>query len=339
VKVNSNNEWGELRSVVVGTALNANFPTKDIIYTKSMEGGAWKKSPPPSGPPIEQVINETEEDLSKLVQMFKQFGVEVHRPEPIDFTKTVSTTDWETDGQFAYCPRDTHLVVGDMVIETPMHVRARQHEAVILDTIRRNAIKDGARWISAPTPRLLEHENIIDGKFQLNEYEPVFDAANVCRINNDLIYLVSSSGNRLGAQWLQSILGSEYKVHICDNLYNSAHIDSTIVPIANGTVVLNAGRINNDNLPEVFSDWDKIYVNADDLVPREFHEYPYASKWIGINMLAINSKTVIVDEIQHKLINTLEQKNFNVIPLPLRHSRTLGGGFHCVTLDLERNND
>jgi len=25
-----------------------------------------------------------------------------------------------------------------------------------------------------------------------------------------------------------------------------------------------------------------------------------------------------------------------VIPLELRHSRTLGGGFHCVTLDLQR---
>jgi hypothetical protein len=25
-----------------------------------------------------------------------------------------------------------------------------------------------------------------------------------------------------------------------------------------------------------------------------------------------------------------------VIPLELRHSRTLGGGFHCVTLDLHR---
>ena len=34
----------------------------------------------------------------------------------------------------------------------------------------------------------------------------------------------------------------------------------------------------------------------------------------------------------------LEQRGFTVIPLELRHSRTLGGGFHCVTLDLVRSN-
>jgi N-dimethylarginine dimethylaminohydrolase len=122
-------------------------------------------------------------------------------------------------------------------------------------------------------------------------------------------------------------------------MYNSSHIDSTIVPIAEGTVLLNANRVNEDNVPSVFDGWDKIYVNEEDVIPRNFHEYPYASKWIGINMLAINPTTVIVDEIQTKLITTLEKKNFTVVPLPLRHSRTLGGGFHCVTLDLEREDD
>jgi glycine amidinotransferase/scyllo-inosamine-4-phosphate amidinotransferase 1 len=36
------------------------------------------------------------------------------------------------------------------------------------------------------------------------------------------------------------------------------------------------------------------------------------------------------------LIKILEENKFTVIPLELRHSRTLGGGFHCVTLDLVR---
>jgi N-dimethylarginine dimethylaminohydrolase len=53
-------------------------------------------------------------------------------------------------------------------------------------------------------------------------------------------------------------------------------------------------------------------------------------------MLAVDPHTVILDRRQHKLIATLEQCNFTVIPLELRHSRTLGGGFHCVTLDLWR---
>ena len=51
------------------------------------------------------------------------------------------------------------------------------------------------------------------------------------------------------------------------------------------------------------------------------------------------SNTVIVDKHQYNLIKTLEQHKFTTIPLELRHSRTLGGGFHCVTLDLLRSSD
>ena len=338
MKILSNNEWDTLKSVVVGTAINANFPTKDEIYTASMNEGGWTKTPPPEGVPPEQVIEESEEDLELLCSTLTNFGVNVYRPSPIAFSKTVSTMDWTTDGQYAYCPRDTHLVIGDIVIEAPMSTRSRQHEAIIFDYIRREAIEDNAKWISAPRPRLLCDENIFDDKFVLNEYEPVFDAANICRINNDLIYLVSSSGNRMGAKWLQNVLGDQYNIHICD-MYKSSHIDSTIVPISEGTVVLNANRVNKDNIPGVFKDWDQIYIKQEDIIPRDFYEYPYASAWIGINMLAINPTTVIVDDIQTNIIDILEKHGFNVIPLPLRHSRTMGGGFHCVTLDLERSDD
>ena len=34
--------------------------------------------------------------------------------------------------------------------------------------------------------------------------------------------------------------------------------------------------------------------------------------------------------------NRIEDYNIESIPMPMRHSRTLGGGFHCVTLDLKR---
>jgi len=53
-------------------------------------------------------------------------------------------------------------------------------------------------------------------------------------------------------------------------------------------------------------------------------------------MLVVNPHTVIVDKDQPMLIEILELNDFTVIPMQLRHSRTLGGGFHCVTLDLHR---
>ena len=53
-------------------------------------------------------------------------------------------------------------------------------------------------------------------------------------------------------------------------------------------------------------------------------------------MLMVNPNLAVVDKHQENLINTLRSLNVDVILLELRHSRTLGGGFHCVTLDLCR---
>jgi N-dimethylarginine dimethylaminohydrolase len=130
------------------------------------------------------------------------------------------------------------------------------------------------------------------------------------------------------------MLGKKYRVHIIDNLYSYAHIDSTISVLRDGVVVLNGSRVNENNCPKLFQGWTKIYVN--DVVPQTFFNYPYASKWIALNMFSIDPKTVIVDQNQTDLIRRLEQIGQTVVPLELRHSRTLGGGFHCVTLDLER---
>jgi N-dimethylarginine dimethylaminohydrolase len=106
------------------------------------------------------------------------------------------------------------------------------------------------------------------------------------------------------------------------------------MPLREGLVLLNASRVNESNCPRVFDTWQKVWVQ--DVVARDFYQYPYASKWIGMNLLVVNSHTVIVDTIQQPLIETLRDLNFDVIELELRHSRTLGGGFHCVTLDLSR---
>ena len=61
-----------------------------------------------------------------------------------------------------------------------------------------------------------------------------------------------------------------------------------------------------------------------------------SSDAIGVNLLSVNEKLVIVDENQTELIKTLLRYGIESIPMPMRHQRTLGGGFHCVTLDLKR---
>ena len=126
----------------------------------------------------------------------------------------------------------------------------------------------------------------------------------------------------------------DVEIELC-NFYAGVHIDSTIVALREGLVMLNAARVRPDSVPKVFEHWDKIWV--DEVVAQNFYQYPYASKWIAMNMLTVDPNTVIVDKYQTELMRKLEQRNFTVIPLELRQSRTLGGGFHCVTLDLVRS--
>jgi arginine deiminase len=71
------------------------------------------------------------------------------------------------------------------------------------------------------------------------------------------------------------------------------------------------------------------------------HDADYLSKsigsdWIDMNLFSISPDLVVVDRDQTDLIKLLEKRGLDVIPLKLRHSRMLGGGFHCATLDIRR---
>ena len=160
----------------------------------------------------------------------------------------------------------------------------------------------------------------------------VLDAANVCRLGDKMLFLESASGNRAAYEWLCGQFPN-VEIELC-NFYAGVHIDSTIVPLREGLVMLNASRVQPHTVPKVFDRWDKIWIH--DVVPQQFYQYPYASKWIAMNLLVVDPRTVIVDQNQTDIIKILNNYGFDTVPLQLRHSRTLGGGFHCVTLDILR---
>lgn len=305
MKIHSFNEWDCLKEIVVGTATAAHWPVNNPSFRAQSETTAWRDTPLPSGPVPDWIIEETNQDLDRLVTVLTQAGVTTHRPSDLNFAAQ--------DGMYNYCPRDRLLIAGDVIVDPAMQHSCRDMEIQAL-----TAVTDSNTVISMPR----------DGTMML-------DAANICRLGNTWLYLESASGNRAAAVWLQAQF-PEINIELC-NFYAGVHIDSTIAALRDGLVVLNASRVNETNCPAVFKDWQKIWVN--DCVPQSFYQYPYASKWIGLNMLSIDSNTVIVDAAQTDLIRQIQKHRIEVIPLTLRHSRTLGGGFHCVTLDTWRQND
>jgi len=304
--IGSYNEWDPLRSVVVGSAKYANWPTTDPVFGQEASKTTWTETPVPAGPVPEWIVSEADEDLLTLAQTLHNLGIKTERPAPRNFPVT--------GGMYNYCPRDRLLVYGNTIVDCAMMYPCRDQEIECLDSVM-SRCHDIRRM-----PR---------------DAGMVFDAANVCRLVDDWLFLESATGNRAAYDWLCAQFPN-VNIELC-NFYSGVHIDSTIVPLREGLVMLNASRVTEATVPRCLESWQKIWVT--DVVAQDFYQYPYASKWIAMNMLAVDPSTVIVDRNQIDLIKTLEQHKFTVIPLELRHSRTLGGGFHCVTLDLIRQSN
>ena len=325
-----------------------------------------------------------QEDLDNLAAAIASFGVKVHRPKVHDLGRTYSTPFWQSTGNNVYNVRDLHLVVGNTVIETPSYLRSRYFEAVALYHIWYDYFEEGFRWICGPRPRLdrevsepyyrdegervltkedLRYIELTGGRIEklhrLNENEIVFEAANTVRMGRDLLYLVSSSGNHKSARWLQSVLGDEYRVHTTEDIYRSSHIDSTVLCLRPGLVMLNSTRVNDKNCPRLFDKWEKIWF--EDVAPTSQPELDFqkevrdplakqleaigfktnlndmSSPWVGMNFLSLDPQTVVVDERQTNLMRVLEQRGFTIVPVRMRHIYTQGGGIHCATLDTVRD--
>jgi N-dimethylarginine dimethylaminohydrolase len=337
--VSVHNEWDPLEEMIVGIADGARVSSPDSgLYALDYAEHLEEEEEIPTGPHERQVIEEANEDLATFVEVLEANGVTVRRPDPVDHGRPFGTPDWATDGQFSYCPRDVLLTIGDTLIETPMPLRARYFESIPYRDILLDYFRRGANWISAPKPRLLEESYSLEPQngSRLSNLEPVFDAANVLRVGRDLLYLISSSGNMLGAQWLQRAVGPGYRVHPLPGIYDGTHIDTTVAVVRSGLVVLNPERISEDQVPSVFSEWEVIWCTEP--VDSGWHgPYPRSSIWQAMNFVMVNPELAVVNELQLPLIRALEDHGVEVLPLPMRQARTLSGGFHCVSLDIRRS--
>jgi N-dimethylarginine dimethylaminohydrolase len=303
VKISTKNEYGELKSIILGSMENFQWPENDKEFNEGIARSTYHETLTPGKPPV-QVINEAREDLETLSLIMEDRDIEVHRP-------VISTTHW------AYSARDILLTVGNKIIQCPTPFSSRANELELYPFIKETECE----IIKAPRP--------------LTEHDPIFDAANVLKMDDKLLYSVSHSANEAGADWLQHQVGTEFEVikwRVVE--HDITHIDSTLLSLSKDTVLVNASRVKHDQLPDFMQHYTKIWI--DDVRPRSFYHFPYASKWIGMNVLSLDPDTVIVDEIQTELKEKLQGAGYKIITTAMRQSRTLGGGFHCVTNDLER---
>lgn len=317
----STNEWDKLKKVIVGVPDYATIPHMDKSLRTINYAGIEDTSKVKVGPYPQKVIDEANEDLEIFCNFLRNEGVKVLRPnrEPTDY--------------YNYCPRDSVFLHSDLAIATPQPLRSRRGNWRSFKHHLKNVEEIPCSYHDG----LYNEECIGDPSIlALTELTPAFDAANIIRANDDVLYLLSNSGNQSGATLLQKRLGERSTVRVVKDIYTFVHIDTTVAFLREGLLMVNPTRVKSpDMLPYPFNTWD--IINAPDPVDIGYYmDYNNASEWCNMNLFSVSPNLVALEEHQHPTRKILETYGIDCAMLPMRQQRTLSGGFHCVTLDLER---
>jgi glycine amidinotransferase len=346
--VSSYNEWDPLEEVIVGTVRGSVETAFEPSLAPFFPPGTIE--PPVGGRHDPDELAQAEAQLDGFARLLEEQGVVVRRPAPVDHEVSVRTPDFEAPyGHGQACPRDVLLVVGDEIIEAPMAQRGRFFEYRAYRDLLTHYFRNGARWTTAPKPRMgdeLYHLDYLDGGIEydhathplLTEVEPAFDAACFARCGRDIFWQPDLVSNDFGAAWLQRHLGNDFTIHVMEFVYATPqHIDTTFVPVRPGLAIANRDRPCTNGMDEFFerNGWRIVYgppsVRA--ALPSPAHD---VSNWISLNILMLDPHTAVVESAEEPLIELLEQLDCRVLHCDFDKVYKFGGGFHCCTVDVRR---
>jgi glycine amidinotransferase len=343
--VRSYNEWDPLEEVVVGRLEGATIPSNHLTVSFNIPQRMTKIYKLLAGRRYPRfVVRAAQRELDEFVHILEAEGVTVRRPAVADFSVTYKTPHWRSKGFCAACPRDGLLVVGEEIIEAPMAWRSRYFEMDVYRPLLKEYSARGAKWTAAPRPELVDqlynhdYRPPAEGEpipFVVNEYEPVFDAADFVRCGRDLFGIRSNVTNESGIHWLRTHLGDRFRVTLLETRCRQPmHIDSSLMPLAPGKLLVNPDYIDPSSLPPMFASWDILIAPEPNAVPWRIPSM--CSRWLSINVLMLDEKRVIVERSQESLIKKLEDWGFEPIPCSFANYAPFGGSFHCATLDVRR---
>ena len=349
--VRSNNEWGTLKEVIVGNTYLANLPGLELSFklffhdnifsdvfgndVYSQKGKSWK------GEIKKEYVDEHEEDIDNMCKVLEGESIRVLRPTRLSGIQGFKTPYWKSGMVPALNIRDQAIIIDDEIIETTPQIRSRYFENDLLKSIFMDYFYKGSKWTHMPKPMLTD--NSFDVSYQEKQgfevekqdnpydigYEIMLDGAQCLRFNQDIVVNCSNKNHLLGVEWL--------KRHLTDRIFHvirmtDNHIDSTMLPLREGTLLVNPRKFKPDELPYFLKKWKRI------VAPEPEHQDTLlASKYIDMNVLSLDPQKVMVSSSYTSLIRVLEKNGFIPVPVQLRHRRLFGGGFHCITLDTIRD--
>ena len=347
--VNSFSEWDPLEEVILGRVEGATVASWDTIERATVPPGSWdvleQVIGKPGAPYPARMVDAAQACAEEFVSVLTAAGVTVRRPDPMDFSAGFATPAWEVaNGLSAANPRDVLVVFGDEIIEAPMPDRGRHYETWPYRRLLKEYLRAGAKWTAAPKPQLLadlyRSDYEVPGpeeemRWVVTEAEPVFDAADIVRCGTDVFIEKSHVTNAFGIAWLRSHLCGRFRVHEVRPRYRrQMHIDTSLVPLAPGKVMVNPEFLDPDDLPDVFDSWEKLIPPEPVVTPKTAQGV--MSRWSAINVLSLDESRVVVERSQQPMIRALQEWGFEPVPCSFEDYTLFGGSFHCATLDIRR---
>ncbi len=335
MSIGSNNEYGKLKVIVVGRVEGANWPKDDLHFDTHWKYPVHTKTTFPYPIP-EELIESVSSSIYNLIDRLKvDHDVQVIRPQQRDWKTAMATHDWVCTGMNTLNMRETLVTIGNKVIECPHVYRSKHYESISYEAIKRYVTANKGAYIVAPKSNL-EHgsmwnkENILS----VRNDDPLFVGTDILKFGKLILYFTSCKSNRAGAEWLQYVLGDEYKVEVTNRFYFYEALCNNIMPLDGNTILCNADRLSGESIPAVFKDYKKIWI--DTLKDKKAYKHPLGSKYFNMQVLNIDERFKMVNSDQPELCELLYSHGFDIVETNLLHTQTFAYGYHSLICDLVR---
>ena len=309
MRFGAHHEWGKLREVVIGIS-----PAEDFVVFHEAsqrwltpEGDrfcrAHKARRLLAVDPDRARLMERQVDA--LAELVARQGVTVHRPQRLQGEES---TFMAPNGEGAQLfPRDAMIVIGEHIIDGSLRLACRQRERFGLRPIVQQMVQQrGAQWSSVP----LGSPACVDG--------PFLEGGDTLLNGREVYVGISGCASDLaGADWLQALLGEQYRVIPVAMKSNVLHLDCCLAMIRPGLLIWCPEKFI-DGLPMSLRDWDKITVSIDE------------ANLMATNALVLEAGHAIVDADNTRVIDELRRRKVEVIPIPFGAPISTGGGLRCA---------
>jgi len=331
--ISSYTSWQPLEEVIVGNCYPGHY--FDFIDNKNVRLQ------------LEQILNETEEDLNNLQKTIEQYGAIVKRPDVMakkDFQH--NQINGEGVSMPPLTPRDWQITLGEkLLVCAPL-----DEMKTVLNSYDKESVVDPFNGVWSP-------DVVLNGG----------NASCIVRVGRDIFVDNSEFWTKQQTEWVeQNVLDGRYKIH---EAVTEGHGDAVFAILKPG-VLLSTYHADDLNLADEFRGWDILKLNDpsikhameigkfryenfngrwyvhEETPSTEFANYvdTYLKDWTGesaetvfnVNCLVLDEQHVIFSGYNKEVWDFCAKHNIEPIICELRHKYFWDGGISCCTQDIRR---